>query len=898
MHLLSDLIQTADKAQNDSDYATAIDFYSRALELADQPGYLLPEADRYDLLACRAKCYGKAVDLDAQAADLACMELLAQGMADLPRQISAAARRAFVTIRLGKAKEALQIAENGLQLAQQIGDVKLQGDCLSVMGSAYRILSDYPRALSHLEAAQELYHHAGDTPGEAIVLHRLGACLIDTDQSQRGQECLREALSLFRTIGDRYGEAYTLNLLGTAAGDCAQQRSYFEQALAVWRLSGDEEGQARVLNHLSMVYVRLGLYARARQYACTGVETMRRMKVLSSLGPLLETYGRACLESGDYAAARLALEEAVSIEESLGDRFSWSHCRLTMGRLEMAQGKFEQALASIQEASDTLTEINSLEGRAASMAYLGEAHLALQDWSAADTCTSLAIHLLDEFGGSGIDLSPQDVWWLRYQLLKAQPLPPQANQEARQSEIQGCLQRARQEMLNSIASLSDEGLRRNYLSKVRTNRLIIEECARISLRHDTPPCDPIQADLPPRILQDPLRRMLDIGMHMSESRDVNGLLQYVMEEVIEVSGAERGLIFLVEPPGKPVPAAGYGFSNLGMELEISAVMPYIERALRTRRALLVSDIRQAAARNIETAPAGMMNDPAEVELFRSLPRSAVCIPMFTHSELIGALYVDLISLFGVFVQDDLDLLSVLLNQAAVALENTRLYQELEQRVSDRTAQLRQVNQTLESRVMEQVEQIRDGFDRLNRALEGTIIALSSALERRDPYTAGHQQRVSQLACAIAEQLGLSASQQDSIRVAGILHDIGKIGIPSEILNKPGRLSEVEFNLIKVHAQVGYDILRSIEFPWPIARIVLQHHEKMDGSGYPLSLTGEDILLEARTLCVADVVEAMSSHRPYRPALGIERALEEITRGRGVAYIILFKNEKPLFSFAS
>jgi len=165
-------------------------------------------------------------------------------------------------------------------------------------------------------------------------------------------------------------------------------------------------------------------------------------------------------------------------------------------------------------------------------------------------------------------------------------------------------------------------------------------------------------------------------------------------------------------------------------------------------------------------------------------------------------------------------------------------------------------------------------------LEGSIQAIAMTLEMRDPYTAGHQQRVTRLACAIAEEMGLTDNQIEGLHFAGLIHDIGKVTIPAEILSKPGRLTETEFSIIKNHPDVGYDILKKIDFPWPVARIVRQHHEYINGSGYPQGLKGDQILIEAKILTVADVVEAMASHRPYRPALGIESALEEIKFGKG------------------
>ena len=181
------------------------------------------------------------------------------------------------------------------------------------------------------------------------------------------------------------------------------------------------------------------------------------------------------------------------------------------------------------------------------------------------------------------------------------------------------------------------------------------------------------------------------------------------------------------------------------------------------------------------------------------------------------------------------------------------------------------------------QELKKSLKRMNEIVDGVINSLSSTVDARDPYTAGHQKRMAQLAVAIARSMGLGETQVSSIRMAGIIHDLGKIAIPAEILSKPSMLSDIEFSLIKTHPQVGYDILKNINFPTPVARIVHQHHERMDGSGYPLGLAGDDILPEARILMVADVVEAMSSHRPYRPGLGMDKALAEIKKNRGKFY---------------
>ncbi len=201
--------------------------------------------------------------------------------------------------------------------------------------------------------------------------------------------------------------------------------------------------------------------------------------------------------------------------------------------------------------------------------------------------------------------------------------------------------------------------------------------------------------------------------------------------------------------------------------------------------------------------------------------------------------------------------------------------EMRQRIS--------VLEKLETGRKRDEEEIKQSHHRLRKALDGIIWVTAATVEARDPYTAGHQQRVTNISLVIANEMRLSEEQKQEIRMAGMVHDLGKVCIPSEILSKPGRLNSVEFSMVKMHPQAGHDIFKNVDLPWSIADIILQHHERLDGSGYPRRLKGKDILLAARIIAVADVVEAMASHRPYRPALGIDQAIEEISNKRGILY---------------
>lgn len=181
------------------------------------------------------------------------------------------------------------------------------------------------------------------------------------------------------------------------------------------------------------------------------------------------------------------------------------------------------------------------------------------------------------------------------------------------------------------------------------------------------------------------------------------------------------------------------------------------------------------------------------------------------------------------------------------------------------------------------EDLRLSYKRIEELFNDIILVLSKTIELKDPYTAGHQRKVMLLATKIAEAMDLDKDKIEGIRVASYLHDIGKITIPSEILNKPGKLSDLEFEIVKTHPTAGFEILKDVSFPWPVAEIVFQHHERLNGSGYPRGLKNGEILLEAKIIAVADVIEAMTSHRPYRPPMSLEVALDEIKKNKGILY---------------
>lgn len=345
-----------------------------------------------------------------------------------------------------------------------------------------------------------------------------------------------------------------------------------------------------------------------------------------------------------------------------------------------------------------------------------------------------------------------------------------------------------------------------------------------------------------------LRTLSRCNETMVHATDEVRLLEDMCRVVVEAGGFPLAWVgYAVTDPGRTIrPMAQFGECAAEYVAALDLTWADSEQGQGpTARAMRSGQIQ--VVKDIATEPGLVPWRPRALELGY---RSSVALPLTTDHEMIGTLNIYAAEI-GVFGDEELDLLAELAADLAFGIATVRTRAK-------------------------QLESART----LERALENTIQAIATTIETRDPYTAGHQRRVSRLAVAIARDMGL-----DEARIAGIqrgaeIHDIGKIYVPAEILNRPGKLSDIEFSMIKTHPQVGYDIVKEIDFPWPIAEMIRQHHERLDGSGYPKGLTGNEILLEAKIIAVADAVEAMMNHRPYRPSLGLDAALEEIDRGSG------------------
>jgi putative nucleotidyltransferase with HDIG domain len=349
--------------------------------------------------------------------------------------------------------------------------------------------------------------------------------------------------------------------------------------------------------------------------------------------------------------------------------------------------------------------------------------------------------------------------------------------------------------------------------------------------------------------------LCDTVIDPSRQLDVNELMELIITSVAGLVNAGHGFFYQYDPNAEILElkgALGLFREHIGYQVEQGVGLT--GKVLQTGRPMAVNDYQSWKGRH---------PDPRWSHI-----QAITAVPLTFDGQVMGEIGLVHIESGRKFGDADMVVLTRFALLANTALTNVTLSVQAQQELDER--------KRLEEELQQRNDQLQETFIAM-------INALALAVEMKDPYTAAHQRWVTRLACTIASTMGLAKEQIEGLHMAGLIHDIGKMNVPTEFLIKPGQLTEIEHQALKIHPQSGYDIVRQIQFPWPVAQIVLQHHERMDGSGYPQGISGAEILLEARILAVADVVEAMASHRPYRDAHGIEIALDEIAKNRGSLY---------------
>ncbi len=711
-------------------------------------------------MAGREACYGLLGSFVEQQADLDGMKRLAEALNDIPRQIQTIISQVTLQITLGNYAVARQTAETGLKLALslQTGNCSLQAGCLTSLGVALNKSGDFENSLSSHKEALHIYRELGEAKGEALSLRCLADCLKDMGQSVLAQEYAEQSCALYHTIGEQSGQAHCFNILGIVTSDLAQARIYYEQSLLIFQTVGDYAWQANLYNNLGLVYWRMGLYGKARDYLEQAVQTVRDIRGHSSLASFLESLGRIYIELGKYDEAQHVLTEGCDLSREIGDRLSESMYLMMLGRVALAGGKLEKARDLIQLARDMQRSMGTPGYLVTSLAWLGAVFLKMGDYKSARLFSEQAIAQL-ELTGRVSEYPSQDVWWFHYQILKSELLRAARNFDPTMhmedlvldEPAWKCLRNARDSMLAGIATLSDNGLRRNYLNKVKFNREILFEWALFSVKRlemgDFPkPLEELGPEPETEFSTESvhthvrLKRLLDISLQMNATLNPDTLLDFVIDNVIELSGAERGFLAFVQETGELDFKVERGMDQVEIKIsDYPQIQSVLEQVIQARTPVLLE-----YADGQEALTEGLRNQLTQ--------RSAICLPLLRRSELIGMIYADNHCISGRFIQADVDLLSIFANQAATAIENARLFRERERRITELSI-LDEISRSLSS-TLNLDELLETVYQQVGRLFDVTNFHIATYQEGDTEWVGAYQMDQGQRQPMVRHELGL------------------------------------------------------------------------------------------------------------------------------------------------
>jgi PAS domain S-box-containing protein len=662
-----ELKDAADQARMSYRQKEAIELYTQALTLAN-----LPFEARYDLLTGRSECFEDLNDYIGLTADAEQLARLVESQGSVAQQIEVQIKQVNLSFFAGHLQQGMELAKAAYEKARGYGDPKLEADCRWALAQAYFNLGNITQATTDATQALLVYQDIGDQHGQAECLRGLGTANGYIGNNEAAQEYLNQALVLYRSSGDRKGEIRALNGLGIYTSNNAQSRDYYELAVSIAKEIGFLQFLPTAYNNLSMLYWKLGLPGSAREYVEQAIQSARKLNDSTRLCTFLDTFGRIVEDLKDYDQMQQVYQECQAMSQEIGDRSTQAYSYLGLGRLAVKKEYPNLAITLLQKAHEMNHELKNAAEAAAALAWLGAAQQAQGNQKEAEDLTEEAVQLLDSIGNVSPDSLPQEAWWIRYKVLMG-------NEDAagkRDNLAWQALFRAHEIMLGQIASLSDAGLRRNYLNKVEVNRHILLEWTKQAAQRGLVLEGSTQLS---GNLQEQFRRLVAIGIRMNEPREENELLKFIMDQLIELNGAERALLLLTSKNGNWKVAANRGYAKDQDEPALAGLAPLIE--------------------DVKRAPRPMMKQPDAAE-DPTQATSKMCVPLSTRGQMIGMMYVENADVFGRFSEADLDLLSAFANQVATAIENTRLYEGLEQRVAERTAELQASNASLDQRAAE------------------------------------------------------------------------------------------------------------------------------------------------------------------------------------------------------
>ena len=628
-------------------------------------------ATRLDLLDLRAESYIAQGDLARAAADAKAMLVLADRARTAAFKAQARNRLALVQIRRGEFRKALATANAALKAARQSKRVDLEAMSLFRLAEAqFRSRAHLDISVRNAARAAELFHSLGDSAGEGRALWALAAARSGQGRATESDEAANTALTRCRQAGDLYGAGNALNLLNFNDANLASALKLLTTALADFEAAGYVERQGVINTNLGIAYAHLGLYRRARRLFIKADQVYLRSGAIGSRATSLRELGEAEVAMGHLVEARHYLEEMAGLANAPGDPLTVNNLHIARGRLAMREGDAAAALREFDRAAKLARDLDHAAAQMTALTEIGRARLAQGKPRAALTSTRRAVALHRAHDLAALDgMVPQAVWWRHSEALHADKQGTAARE---------ALEMAYQFLLKGSASLSDEGLRRNYLNKVDVHREIVRAWIRDAGRRRLSRERRVAHLAGEANLREPFERLVDTGLRLNELRSAAELHEFLIDEATELSGAERVLLVLEGPEGLRL--AG-------------SLVPRGEDATA-----LLRDVTPALAEVRRTRVAILAHVPGGVDALEQ--RSRVVAPLIAQRQLLGFLYCDIDGAFGRFRESDRDLVGMLASQAAVALDNAQWSQGLEQKVAQRTEELQTSKAVIEQRANE------------------------------------------------------------------------------------------------------------------------------------------------------------------------------------------------------
>ncbi|OPX27999.1 MAG: hypothetical protein B1H06_04045 [Candidatus Cloacimonas sp. 4484_143] len=781
------------------------------------------------------------------------------------------------------ARKSITYAQSALQISHESGIAKDVAESLTNLGTAYYQLSNFKKALEYHTNSLEVYQKLEDKTGMLTANNNIGQDYEKLGNYDKALDFFLISLKLSKVTNYQHGISMGLNNLGSlyhSLNNYDKALEYYHQVLEIEKDNGNEKQTSIALTNIGITLADRGNYTESLKYYKQSLIIERELGNIKGISSVLNNLGNLHEKLGEYDKALTYFQRSLDLILETGNQYGIAETFINIGKLQILMNNMQDAYANISQglkfASDIGAQHLTMNG-----------YLALSDYFKANNNSDESLRYFRLHSGIKDDILSEEM------TQKISNIQAQYEMREIEHEI------VRLEKNNQIMKLKDD--KRNlfllllFASLMILTGLLIFQIKRF--KNNKTNSKQLQNEVLERMTSEKrlIKRLkiekiiTKISARFINISDFDEAIDDTLKETGEMCGASHSYIFLLDN-NKGTIGNKYEWSDKNVESHRNDLqdihiesLPWLMNKLRNDEVIHITDVTKMSADSVKEK--NFLQDQSI--------KSLLVLPLKSSGNLIGFIGFDNVTKTKEWREEELSLLRISSEILGVYFEKREIdskfekaYAGLEKRVHDRTRELAEINHELQLEIKERkrVEaQLNESFKKLKKAIEETINAFISAVEIRDPYTAGHQLRVAKLSLEIASEMNLNKMQLDTIRIAAILHDIGKIYIPNEILNKPSSLTETEYSMIKNHPVAGYDILKTIDFQMPIAKIIYQHHERINGSGYPQGLIGNEIMLEARIVNVADVVDAMISQRPYRSSQSIDDALEEIETNAGILY---------------